>query len=88
MNLRILYHFYVKKKYPDIVKSIATEESDQLIRGKTSTYKHVLVLILVVGSFAYSVIQEYEIVAYSIAISYLITVIFNLLINSYLNKKV
>ena len=85
-----LDHLYVRKKYPKIVKVIAAEESDergQLIRGKTSTYTLILIAFLAIGLFIYSVYKDYRIIAEIIGISYVLAVVFNIGVNSYLNKN-
>lgn len=86
----VLYHFYVKKKYPKLVKGIAAVEQDErgkLIRGKTSTYTLIVIAFLATGVFIYSILNEYHIISYMIAISYLITVAFDIAIKSHLNKN-
>lgn len=89
-GIGVLNYLYVRKKYPKAVKAMAAEEKDergQLIRGKNSSYTLILIAFLTSGLFIFSVLKGYEIISYIIAGSYVITVLFNIAIHSYLNKN-
>ena len=65
-SIGALYHLYIRKKYPKLVKTIANEEKDergQLIRGKTSTYTFIFITILAAGLFIYSFLNDYKIIS-------------------------
>lgn len=87
----ILTYFYLKNKYPKLTKELATLEKDergQLIRGKTSTYTLMFIALLAVILFTYSYVNDQVIFSYMIAGGYVLTILFNIAINSFLNKRI
>lgn len=85
-----IYHLYLRKKYPKTVKGMAAGEKDergQLIRGKTSTYTLIFISFLAAGLFIYSFLKEYKIISSIISTCFVITVFFNITVNSYLDKN-
>lgn len=84
-------YFYLKNKYPDLTKELATLEKDergQFIRGKTSTYTLIFIAALAVILFTYAQFNGQTIFAKMIALAYVLTVLFNIGMNNYLNKKI
>lgn len=87
----ILTYVYLKNKYPEVTKELATLEKDergQLIRGKTSTFTLMFIAVLAVIIFTYTYVNNQIILSYMIAIGYVLTVFFNISINSFLNKRI
>ena len=83
-------YFYLKNKYPDLTKELATLEKDergQFIRGKTSTYTLIFIAALTVILFSYAYFNEQTVLAKMIALAYVLTVLFNIGMNTYLNNK-
>ena len=86
----MLTYFYLKNKYPELTKELAAIEKDergQLIRGKTSTYTLIFIAVLAIIIFTYAYVNNQVILSYMIAGGYILTVLFNVGINSFLNKK-
>ena len=87
----ILIYFYLKKKYPEETEELATLEKDvrgQLIRGKTSTFTLMFIAVLAVIIFIYAYVNNQVILSYMIAGGYVLTVFFNIGINSFLDKRI
>lgn len=87
----ILTYFYLKNKYPEVIKEEATLEKDergQFIRGKTSTYTLMFIAVLAVIIFTYAYVNDQIILSYMIAGAYVLTVLFNIAMNSFLNKRI
>lgn len=87
----ILDHLYIRKKYPKLLKVMAAEAGDErgkLILGKASTYTLFLIAFLTAGLFIYSVVNDYETVSYIIGSSYVVTVVFFIIVNNHLNKTI
>lgn len=86
----ILTYFYLKNKYPEVIKEEATLEKDergQFIRGKTSTYTLMFIAVLAAIIFTYAYVNDQIILSYMIASGYVLTIFFNISVNSFLNKK-
>lgn len=86
----VLTYFYLKNKYPELTKELEILEKDergQLIRGKTSTYTLVFIAIISTIIFTYAYIKDQMFLSYMIAGGYVLTILFNSFINSYLSKR-
>lgn len=69
----ILTYFYLKNKYPEVIKEEATLEKDergQFIRGKTSTYTLMFIAVLAAIIFTYAYVNDQIILSYMIASEY------------------
>lgn len=83
-------YLYLKRNYPEEIKKeevLEKDERGQLIRGKISTYTLIFIAVLEGLLFTYTYLKNQMLLSYLIAGSYALTAIFNLVVNSYLNKK-
>lgn len=91
ITVGLFTYFYLKRNYPEEIKkeeALEKDERGQLIRGKTSTYTLIFIAILAGLLFTYTYLKNQMLVSYMIVGGYALTAIFNLAINSYLNKKI
>ncbi len=86
----VLTYFYLKNKYPHLTKELSILEKDergQLIRGKTSTYTLMFIALLAIILFTYAYLKDQKILSYMIALGYIATALFNIGVNSFLDKR-
>lgn len=62
------------------------DKRGQVIAGKTSSYTLILATVLSLSIYVFSLVKGYEVISIMIGISYIITLIFNVVLHSYLDK--
>lgn len=89
--LGVAYYLYARKKHSrefEIIDSMENDERGRIIRGKTSSYTLILIMLLSAGIFIFSVLENLRMISILIGVSYIIAIVFNVGVNFYLNNKI
>lgn len=87
----IIYYAYSRQKHINLLKEMKTEEKDergQFIRGKASYYTLLFIMSLVLAIFVFTLIKDYKIISMILAISYVLTLAFHMVVTSHLSNKI
>lgn len=88
-SIALLYYLFLRKKHAKMLKEIELERKDergQVISGKSSLYTLVLAGVLTLLIFVFSIAKGYEAISMMIGGAYVLTIVFNLMVDSYLSK--
>lgn len=90
LSISKLSAIYLNYRHPETTTDTDIEETDergQFIRGKSSIYTLLFIAALSLILFTYAYFKGYLVVSYMIAAGYVLTLVFNKVIQSILDKR-